>query len=156
MHNLPPYNAGSMDDIKKTAAERGRKLGVKYAGALLPAEAHALQQRGGKLIDVRTKPELLYVGRIPGSVALEWQSYPGNQANPGFLDELAAAVGKDEPVMFICRSGARSHGAAEAATKAGWREAYNVLEGFEGDKDNAQHRGSVGGWRKAGLPWIQS
>jgi rhodanese-related sulfurtransferase len=58
--------------------------------------------------------------------------------------------------MFICRSGGRSHSAAQAATQAGWREAYNVLEGFEGDKDAAQHRGSVGGWKKACLPWIQS
>ena len=57
--------------------------------------------------------------------------------------------------MFICRSGARSHGAAEAATRAGWRECYNVLEGFEGDKDAEQHRNTVNGWRKAGLPWIQ-
>ena len=58
--------------------------------------------------------------------------------------------------MFICRSGARSHGAAEAAMRAGWGETYNVLEGFEGDKDGEQHRNSVGGWRKAGLPWVQS
>jgi len=65
-------------------------------------------------------------------------------------------VRKDEPVMFICRSGARSHGAAEAAARAGWRECYNVLEGFEGDKDGAQHRNTVGGWRMAGLPWVQS
>jgi rhodanese-related sulfurtransferase len=57
--------------------------------------------------------------------------------------------------MFLCRSGARSHSAAEAATRAGWRECYNVLEGFEGDKDAAHHRGTVGGWKKAGLPWIQ-
>ena len=156
VHKLHPYNAGSMNDIKKAAAERARKLGLSYAGALLPAEAHALQQRGAKLVDVRTKPELLYVGRIPGSVALEWQTYPGNQPNPGFLGELAGAVGKDDPVMFICRSGARSHGAAEAATQAGWRECYNVLEGFEGDKDGEQHRNTVGGWRKSGLPWIQS
>jgi rhodanese-related sulfurtransferase len=145
-----------MDEIKKAAAERGRKLGLNYAGALLPAEAHALMQAGARLVDVRTQPELLYVGKIPGSVALEWQTYPGNRANPDFLAELAAAVPKDQPVMFICRSGARSHGAAEAATQAGWRECYNVLEGFEGDKDAAQHRNSVGGWRKAGLPWIQS
>jgi rhodanese-related sulfurtransferase len=156
VHKLHPYNAGSMEDIKKTAADRARKLGVSYAGALLPAEAHALQKQGAKLVDVRTKPELLYVGRIPGSVTLEWQTYPGNEANPGFLGELATAVGKDGPVMFICRSGARSHSAAEAATKAGWRECYNVLEGFEGDKDGEQHRNTVGGWRKAGLPWIQS
>jgi rhodanese-related sulfurtransferase len=99
---------------------------------------------------------VLYVGRIPGSVSLEWQTYPGNQPNPAFLEDLEDAVAKDEPVMFLCRSGARSHAAAEAATRAGWRECYNVLEGFEGDKDAAQHRSTLGGWRKAGLPWIQS
>jgi rhodanese-related sulfurtransferase len=145
-----------MDEIKRAAAERAKKMGLTYAGALLPAEAHALMQRGAKLVDVRTKPELLYVGRIPGSLAVEWQTYPGNRPNPEFVGELGAAVGKEEPVMFICRSGARSHSAAEAAAQAGWRECYNVLEGFEGDKDAEQHRNTVGGWRKAGLPWIQS
>ena len=145
-----------MEDVKKAAAERGRRLGLAYAGALLPAEAHALMQAGAKLVDVRTQPELLYVGKVPGSVMIEWQTYPGNRPNPEFMDELAAAVPKDQPVMFLCRSGARSHAAAAAATRAGWRECYNVLEGFEGDKDAAQHRSTVGGWRKAGLPWVQS
>ena len=145
-----------MEDIKKAARERGKKLGVTYAGALLPAEAHKLMQGGARLVDVRTKPELLYVGKVPGSVAVEWQTYPGNRENPEFLGELAASVSKDTPVMFLCRSGARSHAAAEAATRAGWKEAYNILEGFEGDKDAEQHRSTVGGWRKTGLPWTQS
>jgi len=145
-----------MDPIRKAAAERAQKMGLPYAGAVLPAEAHELMKAGVKLVDVRTRPEMQYVGRIPGSLAVEWQTYPGNRENPEFLAELAAAVPKDQPVMFICRSGARSHAAADAATRAGWREAYNVLEGFEGDKDAEQHRNSVGGWRKAGLPWVQS
>jgi rhodanese-related sulfurtransferase len=145
-----------MDEIKKAAQERGAKKGLSYAGELLPAEAHKLMQAGAKLVDVRTKPEMVYVGKVPGALAVEWQTYPGNRENPEFLAELAAAVPKDTPVMFLCRSGARSHSAAEAATRAGWKEAYNVLEGFEGDKDAAQHRGTVGGWRKAGLPWVQS
>ena len=142
--------------LKKAAAERAKKLGLPYAGALLPSEAHELMQSGAKLVDVRTKPELQFVGRIPGSLAVEWQTYPGNQPNPEFIGELAASISKDDPVMFICRSGARSHGAAEAALRAGWKETYNVLEGFEGDKDAAGHRNTVGGWRKAGLPWTQS
>lgn len=145
-----------VDQVKQAAAQRAKKMGLSYAGALLPTEAHALMQAGAKLVDVRTKPELLYVGRIPGSTTVEWQTYPGSRENPEFIGELAAAASKDQPVMFICRSGARSHSAAEAATRAGWREAYNVLEGFEGDKDAEQHRNSVGGWRKSGLPWTQS
>jgi len=144
-----------MSDIRKTAAERARKMGLSYAGALLPAEAHELMKAGAKLVDVRTQPELLYVGRIPGAVTVEWQTYPGNRPNPEFIGELATATKKDEPVMFICRSGVRSHSAAEAAMRAGWHETYNVLEGFEGDKNAAGQRGSVGGWRKAGLPWTQ-
>jgi len=145
-----------MNEIRRRAAERAKNMGLPYAGALLPAEAHALMQAGARLVDVRTKPEWLYVGRIPGSTAIEWQTYPGNRPNVEFLGELAASVPSEEPVMFLCRSGARSHAAAEAATRAGWRECYNILEGFEGDKDEQQHRGTVGGWRKAGLPWVQS
>jgi rhodanese-related sulfurtransferase len=145
-----------MEDIKKSARERGKKMGLAYAGALLPAEAHQLMQAGAKLVDVRTKPELAYVGKIPGSLAVEWQTYPGGRENPEFLAELAAAVPKHQPVMFLCRSGVRSNAAAEAATRAGWKEAYNILEGFEGDKDANEHRNTVGGWRKAGLPWTQT
>jgi rhodanese-related sulfurtransferase len=142
--------------IKAAAAERAKKLGVPYAGALTPAEAEQLMKAGTTLVDVRTKPELQYVGRIPGSLAVEWQTWPGSRPNPEFIGELAASIGKDEPVMFICRSGARSHSAAEAAMRAGWKETYNVLEGFEGDKDSSGHRNTLNGWRKAGLPWSQS
>ena len=141
--------------IRKAAGERARQMRLPYAGALTPAEAHALMQAGARLVDVRTKPELLYVGRVPGSVLVEWQTYPGNVQNPKFLQQLAEAVEPGETLMFLCRSGNRSHGAASAATQAGWRESYNVLEGFEGDKDANGHRGTVGGWRKAGLPWVQ-
>jgi len=144
-----------VSSIKKAAAERGRQLNLPYAGALTPAEAHLLMESGGKLVDVRTKPELLYVGYVPGSIPVEWQTYPGNARNPDFLAHLAEAVAPGDTLMFLCRSGHRSHSAAAAATQAGWNECYNVLEGFEGDKDAAQHRNTVGGWRKAGLPWAQ-
>src|SRR5256886_10127218 len=132
-----------MNDAKRAAAERARKLGLSYAGALLPGEAHELMKAGAKLVDVRTKPELLYVGKVPGALEVEWQTYPGSKPNPEFIGELAASTGKDDAVMFICRSGARSHAAAEAAMRAGWKETYNVLEGFEGDKDAQGHRNSV-------------
>jgi rhodanese-related sulfurtransferase len=142
-------------EIKRRAAERGQQLKLPYAGALTPVEAFALMQAGAKLVDVRTVPELLYVGRVPGSVLVEWQTYPGNARNPDFLDQLAEAVEPADTLMFLCRSGVRSHAAAATAAQAGFRDSYNVLEGFEGDKDAAQHRSTVGGWRKAGLPWVQ-
>ena len=142
-------------EIKRRAAERAQQLKLPYAGALTPVEAFALMQAGAKLVDVRTRPELLYVGRVPGSVLVVWQTYPGNARNPDFLDQLAEAVEPADTLMFLCRSGVRSHAAAATAAQAGFRDSYNVLEGFEGDKDAAQHRNTVGGWRKAGLPWVQ-
>jgi len=142
-------------EIRRVAAARGRELKLPYAGALLPAEAHALMQAGARLVDVRTKPEFVYVGSVPASVLVEWQTYPGNAANPDFLAQLAQAAQPGDTLMFLCRSGHRSHHAAAAAAQAGWPDSYNVLEGFEGPKDTAQHRGTLGGWRKAGLPWVQ-
>ena len=148
----------SVKDVLDQAADRGRKLGIPYAGALMPAEAHEVWRgaEGATLVDVRTRAEWDYVGRIPGAVEIELLTYPGNRPNPGFVAELQSKVGKDAPVLFICRSGGRSHNAALLATQAGYRAAYNVLEGFEGDRDPQGHRNTVGGWRAAGLPWTQS
>jgi rhodanese-related sulfurtransferase len=148
----------SAEAILARAKERGKAMRLPYAGALLPAEAHALLQQhpASKLVDVRTQAEWEYVGRIPDTVLIEWNTYPNGQRNPDFLNELQAQVAKsDAPVMFLCRSGARSHQAAQAATQAGYPNSYNILEGFEGDKDANGHRNTVGGWRFAGLPWIQ-
>ncbi len=144
------------DDIKRSARERGKQLGVAYAGALLPDEALALLQAGARLVDVRTNAERYWVGRVPGAIEVEWNGWPGGQLNTAFLAQLAERVGKREPVMFLCRSGGRSHHAAAAATQAGYAECYNILEGFEGDRDAAQHRNAVNGWRLRGLPWVQS
>ena len=149
--------AGS-DDILKQAQQRARDMGLPYAGALLPAEAYALLQRQSraKLVDVRSRAELDFVGRVPGSVEIEWKSYPGMLPNPNFLHQLKQQVPPDAIVMFVCRSGGRSHETALVATQAGYRDAYNVLEGFEGDRDADGHRNTVAGWRAAGLPWVQS
>jgi rhodanese-related sulfurtransferase len=145
-------------EIRKTAQERARKIGLSYEGALLPNEAFQVWRgiSGAQLVDVRSKAEFDWIGRIPGAVEIEFSFYPGNVRNPGFLAQLEAMVDKNAPVMFLCRSGGRSHNAAMLATQAGYRECYNVLEGFEGDRDTSGHRNTVGGWRAAGLPWQQS
>jgi rhodanese-related sulfurtransferase len=147
----------TVSDILKTAQQRAQDANLPYEGALLPAEAYQLmaQAANAKLVDVRTRPEWEYVGVIPGSIQVELLTYPGSKPNPDFLDELKANVDKEAIIMFICRSGARSHNAAMLATQAGYLDCYNVLQGFEGDKDANGHRNSVGGWRAAGLPWKQ-
>jgi hypothetical protein len=128
VRGLHPYNAPAVDEIKRAAAERGRKMGLNYAGALLPAEAHAFMKTGAKLVDVRTKPELLYVGKIPGSVTVEWQTYPGSRPNPEFLAELAATAGirtllpqaRDgaEENRFVSRPGRAGYHGGRASSKA--------------------------------------
>jgi rhodanese-related sulfurtransferase len=145
-------------ELLQKAAERGKQMGLPYGGALTPAEAHEVWKNapGAQLVDVRTRAEWDYVGRIPGAIEIEILGYPGNRPNPAFLSELESRVEKSAPVLFICRSGGRSHNAAMLARQAGYDAAYNVLEGFEGDRDPQGHRNTVGGWRAAGLPWTQS
>ena len=147
----------TIDSLLARAQERARALNLPYAGALEPAEAWALLQHDprARLVDVRSKAEWEYVGRVPAALEIEWKSWPGMVPNPAFLDTLRAAVDPTSPVLFLCRSGGRSHDAALAATGTGFAACYNVLQGFEGDRDNEQHRNTVGGWRAAGLPWTQ-
>jgi rhodanese-related sulfurtransferase len=148
----------NISDILTAAQKRAQEKGLAYQGAVLPAEAYDLLKKapGSKIVDVRTRAELDFVGRIPDSIEIEWQGYPGGQPNPDFLAQLERQVDKEALVLFICRSGARSHAAATLAAGAGYTQCYNVLEGFQGDKDSRGQRDNVGGWRVAGLPWYQS
>jgi rhodanese-related sulfurtransferase len=131
---------------------------LPYAGALKPGTAFEILSAypAARIVDVRTRAEREWVGYVPESLHIEWNQWPEGARNPNFAAELGAAVpDKNTPVLFLCRSGVRSHGAASAAKELGYRYAFNVLEGFEGDKDVRGHRNTIGGWRVAGLPWIQ-
>lgn len=133
-------------------------MNLPYSGALLPAEAYMLMQSlpEVKLVDVRTRAELEWVGSVPGSVAIEWNTWPGGSRNLNFIAEFETLIAKNAIAVFFCRSGVRSHQAALAVTQGGHTNAYNVLQGFEGDKDPNGQRNRLGGWRFAGLPWTQS
>ncbi len=149
---------GKISEILGVAQQRAKELNLPYAGALKPQEAYQILQSapGAKLVDVRTKAECDWVGRVPGAVEIEWATYPGMKQNPNFAAALEQQIDKEALVMFMCRSGQRSHGAATVAAQTGYTDCYNVLEGFEGDKDAQNHRGTLSGWRAAGLPWQQS
>lgn len=148
---------GKLTALLTLAQERGRALDLPYQGALTPQEAYDILQRapGARIVDVRTRAEWDWVGRIPHAVEIEWMHYPPMQPNPNFAAHLERQVDKEALVLFICRSGVRSDQAARLATTLGYGSCYNVLEGFEGDKDASDQRNKVGGWRKAGLPWYQ-
>lgn len=138
---------------------------MTYAGDVSPTDAFAMlaDDPDAVLVDVRTRAELAYVGYPDLSslgkrlVAVEWQQFPTGAQNPQFFEELAEqGVTGDAPVLFICRSGARSRFAAIAATAHDFSEAYNVADGFEGHIDQGGHRGATSGWKASDLPWRQT
>ena len=141
-------------------AARQRGADQPYAGAVTPQEAFDLLQSSPdvKLVDVRTNAERDWVGRVAigqaQHLAVQWATYPGGAPNPDFGAQLEQIAGKDDVLLFLCRSGVRSRHAAKLATEHGYANCYDILEGFEGDKDAEGHRKQVGGWCKAGLPWI--
>ena len=148
------------ETLLAAARQRVAATPMPYAGAVTPKEAFALLQAdpGVMLIDVRTSAERDWVGRVAvdqGQHAwVEWNVYPGGTPNPAFLDQLAAAARPDRVLLFLCRSGVRSRHAATLATSHGYAHCFDILEGFEGDRDEAGHRKTVGGWCLAGLPWV--
>lgn len=142
--------------LLERARDRSKKLGTPFAGLIYPSEAWALARSGaGVLIDVRTPEERKFVGRVPDVPHVAWRSGPDMAPNPNFVEQVQAVVPKDAVVLLLCRSGIRSAAAAEALTQAGFANAFNVLEGFEGEIDQHQQRGTYNGWRYHGLPWIQ-
>ena len=136
----------------------------KYAGDITPAEAwNILKSKDNSvLIDCRTAAEWSYVGVtdlseiVKEQLNISWKVFPEMKVNPVFQNEVSEACPHvDSILLFLCRSGVRSIDAAISATEAGFNAAYNILEGFEGDKDSNGHRGRLGGWRFHGLPWKQ-
>ena len=126
-----------------------------YAGDVSGQVAYEWMQAGeAVLVDVRSDAEREWVGEVPGAVAVAWKQWPGMALNPNFDVALKAAVPMGKKAVFLCRSGVRSIAAARRATELGMH-AYNILQGFEGDPDDAGHRGTRGGWRLNGLPWKQ-
>jgi len=145
----------TMSSILERARKRAEEANLPYAGALTPQEAYEVLQKTphAKLVDVRTTAELELVGKIPGAAHIEWAFYPGMVANPDFAKHLEMQVDKEALVIFMCRTGGRSHNAAATAAKLGFTEAYNMLEGFEGEANAAKQRTLINGWKHAGLPW---
>jgi len=129
---------------------------VPFAGTVHPQEAWALfSQDEAKLIDVRSNEEQKFVGSIFGAIAVPWATGTGLIRNPRFVREVEQKVKKTDVLLLLCRSGKRSALAARALTEAGFENVFNIDEGFEGELDEKQQRGRLGGWRSHGLPWVQ-
>ena len=146
-------------DILAIAHQRGKDNALPYAGAVTPQEAYALLQNDPnvKLVDVRTNAERDWIGR-PGitpeqHLAVQWNLYPGGTQNADFLSQLSQVAGKNSTLLFLCRGAVRSKHAAKLAAENGYAHSFDILEGFEGEKDAEGHRKNVNGWCHAGLPW---
>lgn len=135
-----------------------------YAGDVQPSHAwRALQEHASALlVDVRTPAEWTFAGYPDLSslsknpLLLSWRLFPQMQLNEAFMEQLQKiAQDKVAPLYFLCRTGGRSREAAMAATAAGYQEAYNIEDGFDGPLDEHSRRGTVAGWRAASLPWRQ-
>ena len=144
---------------------------------LTAVEAAALKQANPQkvlLIDIRTRAEAMYVGMAAPVDYLvpvldfpevwEWSSDQGEflqQGNPHFVQDIEkrlklAGLTKDDVVILLCRSGIRSNSASGLLSVYGFKKAYTVIDGFEGDtaKDGPQKgQRVVNGWKNSGLPW---
>jgi rhodanese-related sulfurtransferase len=136
-----------------------RHLDPKEAYAFLCARPDAV------FVDCRSEAEYFLVGHPiverDGAEPVRphhvwWADDLKAEMNERFVEDVAqVSDARDRPLVLICRSGRRSVSAAEALEAAGWVEVYNVQEGFEGPLDERDRRGTLGGWRLAGLPWEQ-
>jgi len=127
--------------------------------SISPTQAHEILSSNSQavLIDTRTFIEYSFVGHPIGAVHVPLKRPPNWEAFPDFVEQAEKYIpSKSTPVILMCRSGARSMDAAKSLEQAGFKALYNMDEGFEGDKDNNKHRGTLGGWRFHKLPWEQS
>jgi rhodanese-related sulfurtransferase len=152
----------SIDYIRQKASER-KTVGSAYVGDVLSSEIwQYLQENHAFIVDVRTNPELKFVGTPDLTntktrlISLEWLRYPDFEANPHFITDIMRLI-QDETasIFFLCKTGGRSAMAANAAAQFGYKDCFNIMHGFEGDHDENLHRGSVNGWKAEGLPWKQ-
>ena len=147
-------------ELKKTiqsAIQRAAQKNLTYKGELYPHEAYFLMQNEKSyLVDIRTKEELNLVGIIPNAFWIEWTSYMSGEINPEFISHMNNKFLRNDSIFLICRSGARSHDAANFLQKNGFNSVYNVVNGFEGIKNKYGQRGKISGWKFENLPWTNT
>ena len=164
---------GSTDWGKLPEAKRS-----KLALYLTPQQAWDMKKKDPKgvaFFDIRTRAEAMYVGWPGDADALvpfvehpelmsDWDDKRFMyklEPNQDFVPEVERrlkemGLGKDAPVILICRSGDRSSKAQDRLQMAGFTRVYSIAEGFEGDtvKDGPKAgQRAVNGWKNANLPW---
>ena len=132
-------------------------MNTKTLGHLSSTEAWDFLQQNpdAKLIDIRSSMEFLFIGHPTDSIHIGWMEEPDWDINPNFVEDIKAIQTDNCPIVMICRSGNRSEQAGDQLLEAGLSNIYHITDGFEGDRDEDNHRGTINGWRFNGLPWEQ-
>ena len=153
---FPQLDDNKIQQIFADAKQRVEDHYLEFTGTVLPHEAWALFQAGhAVIVDVRTNEERKFVGYVEDTIHIPWAMGTALNRNPLFAKELETKVGKEKVILLLCRSGKRSAAAANVAFNAGFENIYNIEQGFEGDLNEDNHRGSFNGWRFHHLPWRQ-
>jgi len=143
--------AADSETILANARNNTQLAGLLYSGDISPADAwHLFEYKDALLIDVRTVEERESVGYVPGSLHVAWAIGNPMEKNPRFVRELESKAGKLDVILFLCRSGKRSVAAAETVSRLGFKNVFNVTEGFEGESSLKN------GWINRNLPWVKS
>lgn len=165
----------SARDWSKLSSSKQTRLGLYFTST----EAFQYKQQhpdDSLFVDTRTAAELNYLGAatvMDAHVPLyfmdskHWNILKGHyrrKKNKNFTDDIARWISrkgldKNSPIILMCRSGKRSASAVNILAKAGYKQVYTVVDGFEGDKSkHGEHKGQriVNGWKNAGLPWSYS
>ncbi|WP_457553520.1 rhodanese-like domain-containing protein [Desulfobacula sp.] len=118
-----------------------------------------------KIVDTRTQGEYIFVGHpaMAFNIPVEFLRLKKPfgyemQLNKNFVSDIKKRVKETDILFVICRSGNRSVTAVKLLFQAGFKTAYSIIDGFEGDKlkdpgnpDNGKR--VVNGWKNARLPW---
>jgi rhodanese-related sulfurtransferase len=121
-----------------------------------------------KILDGRTREEYIFLGHAPMAynvpvkfLGAQWGTDPLSpemHVNKNFIADVNRKMNKSDTIFVMCRSGVRSAEAVNLLYKAGFKHVYNIVDGFEGDKNKHSESNEFGkrvinGWKNFQLPW---
>jgi rhodanese-related sulfurtransferase len=157
-----------MTESTATIPEKKQTTLGLYATAREAYERWKAEPAKVMILDVRTPEEWLFVGhpdmawKVPvAEQGYEWdareQKFPMTPL-PDFVSRVKQVAKPDDTIMVMCRSGGRSAIAVNLLAAAGFRRAYQVIDGMEGDvvhdpESVYQGQRMKNGWKNSGCPW---
>jgi rhodanese-related sulfurtransferase len=164
--------SGQAQPIVETELPKSKQtdLGL-YITSKEAYEQWTINPDGVKILDCRTPEEYAFVGHAPMAynVPSKFLTYqydtekkePVMVNNLYFLEEIKKKFKTDDTIFIMCRSGGRSASSVNILAAAGFKNVYNIVDGFEGDSisdpgsyfDGKRIRN---GWKNSGAPWTYS